>query len=151
MSQSNLEVVQGFFKAVDQLLQAWRPEGSRVDAMKAGDIPPEAGEALGFMKPDAAWNPVFSGETYRGPLEMAEGWDELLDAAENYTLELLDVAELDDDRVLGVFGPSLEGRSSGIHVNAAVFAVVTLEDGLIAQLDEYTDRREALEAAGIKE
>jgi ketosteroid isomerase-like protein len=53
--------------------------------------------------------------------------------------------------VLAVFGLSLEGRSSGVQVNAAVFAVVTLQDGLIARLDEYTDRREALEAAGMEE
>jgi ketosteroid isomerase-like protein len=75
---------------------------------------------------------------------MARGWDELLEAAENYSIELLEVTDLDEDRVLAVFGPSLEGRSSGIHVNAAMFAVVTLENGLITRLDEYTDRREAL-------
>jgi ketosteroid isomerase-like protein len=75
---------------------------------------------------------------------MARGWDELLEAAANYSLKLLEVTDLDNDRVLAVFGPSLEGRSSGIHVNAAVFGVVTLQDGLITRLDEYTDRREAL-------
>jgi ketosteroid isomerase-like protein len=33
-------------------------------------------------------------------------------------------------------------------VDAAIFAVVTLRDGLIVRLDEYTDRQEALEAVG---
>jgi ketosteroid isomerase-like protein len=144
MSQRNVEVVQRFFGAVERLLQTWRPEGSLLDAMKAGHVPPEATEALGCMNPEAEWNPVFSGETYRGQLEMARGWDELLEAAEDYSLELLEVTDLDEDRVLAVFGPSLEGRSSGIHVNAAFFAVVKLQDGLIRRLDEYTDRREAL-------
>jgi ketosteroid isomerase-like protein len=144
MSQSNVEVVQRFFEAVKRLLQTWRPEGSLLDRMKAGEIPPEATEALGCMNPEVEWNPAFSGETYRGQPEMARGWDELLEAAENYSIELLEVTDLDEDRVLAVFGPSLEGRSSGIHVNAAMFAVVTLENGLITRLDEYTDRREAL-------
>ena len=119
--------------------------------MKAGDIPPEASEALGYMSPEAEWNPAFSSETYRGQVEMGRGWDELLEIAENYSLKLLEATDLADDRVLAVFGPSLEGRTSGIHVNAAIFAVVTLEDGLIRRLDEYTDRRDVLEAAGIAE
>jgi ketosteroid isomerase-like protein len=144
MSQRNVEVVQRFFEAVERLLQAWEPSRSLVETLNAGDIPTEAREALGCMNPGAEWSPVFSGETYRGQLEMARGWDELLEAAENYSLELLEVTGLDQDRVFAVFGPSLEGRSSGIHVNAAMFAVVTLENGLITRLDEYTDRREAL-------
>jgi ketosteroid isomerase-like protein len=119
--------------------------------MKAGDIPPEAGEALVYMGPEAEWSPAFSGEIYRGQLEIARGLDELLGAAENYSLKLLEVTDFEHDHVLAVFGPSLEGRSSGIHVNAPVFAVITLQDGLIARLDEYTDRREALEAAGLSD
>jgi ketosteroid isomerase-like protein len=151
MAQENVEVVRRFFAAIEQLLQRWRPERSLVDAFTAGDIPPEAREALGYLSPEAQWNPVFSSETYSGRLQLAKGWDELLEAAENYSLTTLEVTELDNDRVLGVFGPSLEGRSSGIRVNAAVFAVVTLHGGLITRLDEYTDRREALEAARLSE
>jgi ketosteroid isomerase-like protein len=151
MSQRNVEVVQRFFEAVERHLQTWRPQGSLVEAVKTGDIPPGVKEALGYLSPGAEWNPVFSSETYRGGLEISKGWDELMEAAENYSLELLEATELDDDRVLAVFGPTLEGRSSGINVNAAVFAVVTLEGGLITRLHEYTDRRDALAAAGLSE
>jgi ketosteroid isomerase-like protein len=144
VSQSNVEVVQRFFEAVERLLGGLGTSRSLVEVMKAGDLSPEGREALDCMSPEAEWSPAFSGETYRGPLEISRGWDELLEAAENYSIELLEVTDLDEDRVLAVFGPSLEGRSSGIHVNAAMFAVVTLENGLITRLDEYTDRREAL-------
>jgi ketosteroid isomerase-like protein len=150
MPQGNVEIVRRFFETVERLLETWRPQGSLVDAIKAGDVPPEAREALDYMTPEAEWNPAFSGATYRGQLGLARGWDELLEAAESYSLELLEVTELDEDRVLAVFGPSLEGRGSGIQVNAAMFAVVTLQGGLIARLDEYTDRRDALEAAGLE-
>jgi ketosteroid isomerase-like protein len=151
MSRENVEVVQRFFEAVERLLETWDTSRSLQDAMKAGDIPPEAREALGYMNAGADWNAVFSGETYRGQLEMGRGWDELLEAAENYSLKLLEVSDLEDDRVLAAFGLSLEGRTSGIHVNAALFAVVTLRDGLIARLDEYTERRHALEGVGLRE
>jgi len=49
--------------------------------MKAGEIPPDARESLGCINPEAEWNPVFSGETYRGQLEMGRAWDELLERA----------------------------------------------------------------------
>jgi ketosteroid isomerase-like protein len=151
MSQENVEIVRAFFNAVERLLQTWRPEGSLLDAMKIGDVPPEGMETLGYMNPDVEWNPAFSSETYSGPLEIARGWDELLEAAANYSLKLLEVTDLENDRVLAVFGPSLEGRTSGILVDAAIFAVVTLRDGLIVRVDEYTDRRGALEAVGLSE
>jgi hypothetical protein len=108
MSQQNVEVVQRFFEAVERLLETWDTSRSLQDAMKAGDIPPEAREALGYMNAGAECNAVFSGETYRGQLEMGRGWDELLEAAENYSLELLEVSDLEDDRVLAAFGLSLE-------------------------------------------
>jgi ketosteroid isomerase-like protein len=148
MSQRNVEVVQRFFEAVERLLDGWETSRSLVEVMKAGDLSPEGREALDCLSPEAEWSPAFSGETYRGPLEISRGWDELLEAAEDYALTLLEVTDLGNDRVLAVFGPSLEGRSSGIRVNAAVFAVVRLQGGLITRLDEYTDRTEALEAAG---
>jgi ketosteroid isomerase-like protein len=149
MAQRDVQVVQRFFDAVERLLEGWDTSRSLLEAMKGGDMPREASEALQYMSPEPEWNPAFSGETYRGQLEIGRGWDELLEAAENYSLTLLEVTDLESDRVLAVFGPSLEGRTSGIQVNAAMFAVVTLEDGLIARLDEYTDRPAALAAAGL--
>jgi ketosteroid isomerase-like protein len=151
MSQENVEIVRTFYEAVDRALQTWRPGDSVLDAMRTGEISPEARDVLGYLSPEVEWKPAFSGETYHGRLGLAKGWDDLLEAAGTYGIKLLEATALDDDRVLSVFGPSLEGRSSGIHVDAAVFAVITLQDGLIARLDEFTDRREALEAVGLSE
>jgi hypothetical protein len=82
---------------------------------------------------------------------MGRGWDELLEVAGDYHLKLFDAMDLEDDRVFIVFGPTLEGRSSGIHIDAAVFAVYEFRNGLIVRLDEYITRPEALEAAGLSE
>jgi hypothetical protein len=75
----------------------------------------------------------------------------LLEASVDYSLKLLDATSLDKDRVFVTFGPALEGRSSGIRVNASVYAVVSLRDKLIVAWDEYTDRREALKAADLSD
>jgi ketosteroid isomerase-like protein len=151
MSQENVNVVRGYFRAVERLLETWDPSRSLLEAMKAGDLPPEAGEALGCMHPEVEWDPVFSGETYRGQLEIGRAIDELLQAAENYSMKLLEVIEAEGDRALAVYGLKLEGKTSGIDVSATMFAVVRFQDGLIARIDEYADRRPALEAAGLRE
>jgi ketosteroid isomerase-like protein len=151
MSQENVEVVRRFFEAVEGLLETWEPSRSLMAAMKAGDLPTEAAEALGCMHPEAEWNPVFSGETYRGQLELGRAMDELLQAAENYSMKLLDIIDLKSDRVIAVYGLGLQGKASGIDVSATMFAVVSFQDRLIARMDEYADRREAFEAAGLSE
>jgi ketosteroid isomerase-like protein len=151
MSKENVEIVRRFFNAVERSLDAWqRSSGSFVDALKAGNLPPESQEALVYLSPEMEWNPVFSSETYRGPLEIARGWDELLDATLEYHLELIEILDLESDRVFVGFGPKLEGRSSGIQVDAAVFAIASVRGGLIVRLNEYTNRREALKA-GLSE
>jgi ketosteroid isomerase-like protein len=151
MSRENVEIVQRFFDTIERLLRVSETSRSLLDAMDAGDLPPAAKEALGYMTPEAAWNPVFSGETYEGHRGIARGWDELREAAENYNSELLETIDLENDRVLVVFAVSLEGRASGIQVDAKIFAVLRFQDRLIARIDEYIDRREALEAAGLPE
>jgi ketosteroid isomerase-like protein len=152
MPKENVEVVLSFFDALQRSLDAWQKllPRSLVESIRAGDVPPETRAAFRYVSPEMEWNPIFSTETYRGQLEIGRGWDELLEAAGDYRLELKDAIDLENDRVFVVFGPTLGGRSSGIHVNAAVFAVVTLRDGLIVRLEEFTDRREALAAAGLK-
>ena len=153
MSQENVEIVRGFFDAAERSLRAWaaRRDRSLVDAIKKGDLPPETRAVLDYLSPEMEWNPVFSTETYRGQLDIARGWEDLLEATADYHLALHEAFDIDGDRVFVSFGPSLEGRSSGIKVDAAVFGIVTIRNGLITDLDEYSDRREALEAASLSE
>jgi ketosteroid isomerase-like protein len=148
MSEQNAEIVRRFFGAIQRSLDVWDRSRSIADGIRDGDVPQETRDVLSYVSPDMDWNPIFSTETYHGYVEMGRGLDELLEAAGDYRLELRDVTDLDDDRVFVVFRPTLEGRSSGIHMDIAVFGVVALQDGLIVRIDEYIDRREAVEAAG---
>jgi ketosteroid isomerase-like protein len=43
------------------------------------------------------------------------------------------------------------GRGSGIKVDARFYEVYTLREGKIVRVDEFTERAEALEAAGLRE
>jgi ketosteroid isomerase-like protein len=151
MARQNADIVRRFYDALERSLVAWDRSLSLVEAIRTGEVPPESQAALAYLSPEIEWRPIFSGETYRGYLEVARAWDELLEATVGYDVELVDATDLQDDRVFVVFDPTLEGRFTGIHVAAAVFAVVTLREGLIVRVDEYTDRREALEVAGLAE
>src|SRR3954453_11288325 len=111
MCERNVEVVRRFFSAVERVLEVLGPERSLRERLASGDVPPAALEALACVTPGIEWKPAFSGETYRGPTEIAKGWDELLDAAEAYSLRLLEVEDLGNNRLLAVFGPSLEGKT----------------------------------------
>ena len=43
------------------------------------------------------------------------------------------------------------GRESGVTVDARFYEVYTLRDGRIVRADEFSERQEALEAAGLSE
>ena len=43
------------------------------------------------------------------------------------------------------------GRESGVAVDARFYEVYTLRDGKIVRVDEFVERAEALEAAGLSE
>jgi hypothetical protein len=46
---------------------------------------------------------------------------------------------------------AITAKGSGIETAIRVFVTFRIESGLIAQMDEYLDRQEALEAAGLSE
>ena len=41
-------------------------------------------------------------------------------------------------------------KASDIAVNATIFSIAAMEDGLIMRMNEYLERDEALEAAGLR-
>jgi ketosteroid isomerase-like protein len=82
---------------------------------------------------------------------LARGFDQLVDAAQDYGIEVQEVSDLGGNQVLAVVEAGMRGRSTDIDVKAGIFIVVTLRNGLITRMDEYVDRAAALEAAGLSE
>jgi ketosteroid isomerase-like protein len=149
MSQENVEVVRRFFEAIAQAFDTyWRNPRSLEAAMRAGDLPPEVGEGIRYLDPDVEWHTVFAGVSFRGHLDCARGWDWLLEAAESYSVSLREVADLGGDQVLAVVDRAFKAKSSEIELNAPVFSVVTMREGLIIRMDEFSEHGEALEAVG---
>ena len=152
MSQENAELVRRFVEAVDRLYAAyWQGPWSLADSLRAGEVPPEMVDVMRYLHPNIEWKSALIGITARGYEGMARGGDQLLDAAQDYRVNLLEVTDLGDSQVLAVMRLAMKGKASDIDVNATIFSIVTVEDGLIIRLDEYLERAEALEAAGISE
>ena len=55
------------------------------------------------------------------------------------------------DQVVVVAHHQGRGRESGVEVDTRFYEVYTLREGKVSRVDEYTERAEALEAAGLRE
>jgi ketosteroid isomerase-like protein len=152
MSQENVEVVRRYLEAVERVLAAyWQGPHSLEDSLRAGEVRHEIADALRYLHPNIEWKSALIGITTRGYEGMMRGVDQLLDAAQDYRVNVPEVTDLGDSQVLAVLRPAMKGKASDIDVNATIFSIVTVEDGLIIRMDEYLERAEALEAVGLSE
>jgi ketosteroid isomerase-like protein len=133
MSEENVELVRSVYTA-------WN-RGDRATA-------------LGFADPEIvidASRRVFNPTTYvglEGARRLFADMDEVWEQFHTELDELLDA----DDRVVVIGRLIGTGKASGVEVEQPVAGVWTVRDGRIVRGElGYTDRREALEAAGLRE
>ena len=104
-------------------------------------------EGLADFDPDVVVNSVEQGSgrgrsAVRGNFERwKDAWEEIEATAE----EFIDAG----DRVVVSAYFKGRGRGSGIEVAARFYDVYTLRDGKVVRVDEFTERADALEAAGL--
>jgi ketosteroid isomerase-like protein len=149
MSQENVELVRGYYKAVQGVFGAyWEDPGSAAESLEAGKVPP-AGVRCSATCTRMEGKTALTGITYRGYNELARGFDQVVAAAQNYGIEIQEVSDLGGDQVLAVVEAGMRGRATDIDVQAGIFIVVTVRNRLITRMDEYLERAAALEAAGL--
>jgi ketosteroid isomerase-like protein len=130
MSEENVEVVR---KAI-----AYEYYG-------VGDRP----EAEAIFDPDVVLNPADEGPSH-GPDEMRYDLERWASAFEEFRVTFEEVIDA-GDQVVVVAHHQGRGRGSGIEVDARFYEVYTVREGKVSRVDEYTEREEALEAAGLSE
>jgi hypothetical protein len=94
------------------------------------------------------WNAGGFG-TFRGLQEIAATFDDILEIADAYSVTLRELLQGEGDRVFARVDRTIEAKGTGIPMTLPIFTVITIENGLITRLDEYVDRREALDGAGL--
>jgi uncharacterized protein len=131
MSQENVEIV--------------RRSG---DALMAGD----AEEALAPYHPDVVFDATLrpEGAVYHGRAGVMEAMRTWLGTWEDWRIEMVEYLDA-GDKVVGIGRESGRGKGSGLEIEHTLYAVHTLQDGLIIHWKGFLDKDQALAAAGLSE
>jgi len=133
MSQENVELVKLGIEAFQQGNWDLVQENSDPDVVIVQ--PPEV--------PDA--------KTYRGPHAFANAAADWPSQWEDFKLELVELIDVDDERLIAVTRHHGRGAESGIEMDFTVVYIQTLRDGKLARVDMFFSRAQALEAVGLRE
>jgi ketosteroid isomerase-like protein len=133
MSEENVELVR-------RSILGWNERG--VEALLESLDP-----TVEFHAPRESMNPG----VYHGPDGVRTYFDRLSDVLEDQRIESVDVIDVDDTRVIAV----VKGFAKTPHFAGEVEMnwawLITVENGLATRTETFTDRQQALEAAGLSE
>ena len=111
--------------------------------------------ALGCLDPDVELHPGVRAPDaeveYRGRTAFREFFEGIISGHwETVAIEVEEMIETADGRILCIERWRLQGRDE-IELNRDLATLFTLRDGLISRIDGFTDKDEALKAAGLSE
>ena len=125
-----------------------------LDAMVAAFDRRDFDQAVRYIDPDLELNPGVLAPDHDAQLIGHRGWREFIrvaiEAWETVSVEPKERIETEDGRILSVDLWRLRKRD-GIEIDRELPTLFTFRDGLIARIDGFTDKAEALEAAGLSE
>ena len=101
------------------------------------------GGSWGMVAPDVIGH-------HHGHAGYREVWGQVLESFEDWTLEPEELIDL-GHHLISVTRMSGHGAGSGAPVSQRVFQVYTFRRGLVVKQEDFGDRGEALEAAGLRE
>jgi ketosteroid isomerase-like protein len=104
------------------------------------------------LDPEMEYTPVEEHVLYRGPeavIQYAERW---LEAWDTFLGEVEEVESAPtEDRAFIALRFRGSGKGSGVEIDERGFWVAEVRGGRLYRISEYSDRAEALEAAGLSE
>jgi ketosteroid isomerase-like protein len=135
MSQENVEIVR----------RGW-------DAWLRGDLPGVFRE----YDPEVVWDMSHFRDSpeseFRGTENLGRYFNDLLAIWDDYEVGVDEILAAPDGRVVTLYWQRGRGRRSGLAMETAEVAhIATVRDGKITYIEIYSDRAEALEAAGLSE
>jgi ketosteroid isomerase-like protein len=113
----------------------------------------ELASAVEAFDPDAEWIPYLAAleeDTYKGRDQIEAMWREVLRSFPDFRIELMEVVAARGDTLVLEVAFQGAGRASGADTRTTVFQVVSFRDGSVARVEGFRDRREALEAVGLR-
>ncbi len=106
-------------------------------------------EAEAIFDPHVVMNPSDEGPSYGFDAMRSdfERWASVFEELRVTVEEIIDGR----DQVVVVAHHEGRGRKSGVQVDTRFYEVYTLREGKVSRVDEFTERAEALQAAGLSE
>jgi ketosteroid isomerase-like protein len=106
-------------------------------------------EAEAIFDPNVVMNPIDEGPSY-GFDAMRSDWERWASAFEELEVTAEEFIDAGDHVLVTAYHRG-RGRGSGVEVDTRFYELYTLRDGKVVRVDEFTDRPDALEAAGLRE
>jgi ketosteroid isomerase-like protein len=109
-----------------------------------------------LLHPDVEWRtvlgPLLGVATVSGRDAMLRfAFEEIPEVTENPRVEVEELRDLGDGRVLVIARYLGRGKASRIPLEQEISSVHRLRDGMIVSVRDYASREEAFEAAGLRE
>jgi ketosteroid isomerase-like protein len=133
MSEENVEMVRS-------LVLGWNDRG--VDAF-VENVAPD----VEFHAPKESMEPGI----YRGPDGVRTYWERTGEPFTERRVESVDVIDVDDTHVIAVVKAFVSTPHFAGEVEMNWAWLYTIENGLVTRAETFTDRQQALEAAGLSE
>ena len=134
MSEENVEIIRRF-----------------AEVFETGDLERVVSE---FFDPEIEWRTSAEdpdAATHRGTEAYKRYVEQWWESFEGLHAEVEEYIDAGDDRVVAWIRWTGRGRTSGVEADWHLAIIYTMRDGKIARAEEYFDRAEALEAAGLRE
>ena len=104
------------------------------------------------LDPEVEYMPVEEHAVYRGPEAVSQYTQRWLEAWDTFSLEAEEVESTSaENRAFSAIRMRGTGKGSGVEIDERGFWVYELRGGRLYRISEYSDRAEALEAAGLRE
>jgi ketosteroid isomerase-like protein len=106
-----------------------------------------------YCTPDVEWRPalglLLSQEVYRGPAEVEQViFDEIPSVLNDFTSDVLELTEIDHERVLAIVRFKGTAAASGMEIEQVFGQIYTFRDGRVAAMQSYSSKEQAVAAAG---
>ncbi len=91
------------------------------------------------------------GDVYRGIDGQRKRWDNVTSTWDGFRIEVAQVHDVDDERVVVVLRLTGEAKASRLPLNTCVGQVWTWREGRVWRIVTYTNPSDALEAVGLEQ
>lgn len=118
------------------------------DRWDRGELPWSA-DALDAYAPDVEWIMPHPGLRAQGRDELVRLWRRFLGTWDDYRIEVDEIRPAGEGQVIVFFSEHVRGKGAGVATESHGGAVWRLKAGKVIGYEAFSDRKDALEAAGL--